>query len=158
VCGHSADAADACVAADHPLRPIKAWADTVLLAIARDLDVLHARPEPWRISPARLLKAQLLMALYGIHPDAFCDALCAEPSLRWFLDIGSTEAADWLDPAPQRERLADCIVARWFFSTVLASARSDGTLDTARFAVDGELLRTLGSLEPARHRSDEPMH
>jgi len=156
--GRSAAAADMCVAADHPLRAIKAVADAVLRAIARDLDVLLAQPEPWPISPARLLKAQLLIALYGIDPDAFCQALRAEPSFPWFLDMPPTEEVDWSDPTRQRECLADRIVARWFFSAVLASARSDGTLDAAEFTVDSELLGALGSLERVRHRGDGPTH
>jgi hypothetical protein len=153
-----AAAADACVAADHPLRAIKARADAVLLAFARDLDALHAQPEPWPVSPARLLKAQLLIALYGIDPDDFREALRADPAFPWFLDMRPTEEADWSDPAQQRERLADSIVARWFFSAVFASARSDGTLDAGEFAVESELLRALGSLERVRHWSDQPMH
>lgn len=157
-CNGSAIAADACVAADHPLRAIKARADAVLLAFARDLDVLHAQPEAWPISPARLLKAQLLIALYGIDPDHFCEALRAEPAFPWFLDMRPPEEADWSDPARQRERLADSIVARWFFSAVFAVARSDGILDTGEFAVDGELLRALGSLGRVRYPSGEPTH
>ena len=134
--------------------------DTVVTIMQhwRVFDVLLAQPEPWPISPARLLKAQLLIALYGIDPDAFCQALRAEPSFPWFLDMPPTEEVDWSDPTRQRECLADRIVARWFFSAVLASARSDGTLDAAEFAVDSELLGALGSLERVRHRGDGPTH
>jgi transposase len=60
----------------HPLRAIKARADAALSAIGKDLDALYSHTGRPSISPERLLKGQLLIALYSIRSDrAFCEQL-----------------------------------------------------------------------------------
>ena len=61
------------VPTDHPLRSIKAYADAALAAISPQLDELYGRTGRPSIAPERLLKGQLLIALYTVRSDrAFC--------------------------------------------------------------------------------------
>src|SRR4029453_15565065 len=54
---------EARVPAAHPLRSIKAYADTVLKALSRDFDELYATTGRPSIPPERLLKPSFLFAL-----------------------------------------------------------------------------------------------
>ncbi len=64
------------VPTDHPLSSIKAYADAALQAISPKLDELYGRTGRPSIAPERLLKGQLLIALYTVRPDrAFCEQL-----------------------------------------------------------------------------------
>lgn len=49
----------------HPLRTIKAYADTALKAISTDLDALYGTTGRSSIAPERLLQGQLLIADSG---------------------------------------------------------------------------------------------
>ena len=61
------------VPADHPLRRVKKLADRALAAISADVDVLYSSVGRPSIPPERLLKGQLLIALYSIRSDRqFC--------------------------------------------------------------------------------------
>ena len=57
------------VPADHPLRSIKAYADQALQAISGDLDALYGSTGRPSIAPERLLKGQLLIALFSVRSD-----------------------------------------------------------------------------------------
>jgi transposase len=64
------------VPAEHPLRSIKAYADAALAAISGEFDALYGSTGRPSIPPERLLKGQLLIALYSIRSDrAFCEQL-----------------------------------------------------------------------------------
>ena len=56
---------DARVPQDHPLRMIKYYADTVLAQLSAELDSLDAELGRPSVPPERLLKAELLIALYS---------------------------------------------------------------------------------------------
>lgn len=59
---------------DHPLRSIKAYADAALRAISGELDELYGTSGRPSIAPERLLKGQLLNALYSVRSDrALCE-------------------------------------------------------------------------------------
>ena len=60
---------EARVPADHPLRRVKRLADRALGVICADLDALYSLVGRPSIPPARLLKAQLLIALYSVRSD-----------------------------------------------------------------------------------------
>lgn len=64
------------VPAEHPLRAIKARADAALRSISADLERLYADGGRPSIAPERLLKGQLLIALYSVRSDrALCEQL-----------------------------------------------------------------------------------
>ena len=57
------------IPADHPLRLVKKLADSALSTISAELDSLYAKTGRPSIPPERLLKAQLLIALYSVRSD-----------------------------------------------------------------------------------------
>ncbi|MCP5327231.1 MAG: transposase [Sinobacteraceae bacterium] len=64
------------VPVDHPLRSIKAYADAALCSISPTLDERYGKTGRPSIAPERLLKGQLLIALYSVRSDrAFCEQL-----------------------------------------------------------------------------------
>lgn len=64
------------VPVDHPLRSIKAYAGAALRSISPTLDELYGKTGRPSIAPERLLKGQLLIALYSVRSDrAFCEQL-----------------------------------------------------------------------------------
>ena len=64
------------IPADHPLRAIRELVDQALAELSRAFDKLYAREGRPSIPPERLLKAQLLIALYSVRSDRqFCESL-----------------------------------------------------------------------------------
>ena len=57
------------VPAEHPLRSIKAHTDRVLKELCGELDALYSETGRPSIPPERLLKGQLLIALYSVRSD-----------------------------------------------------------------------------------------
>ena len=63
---------------DHPLRTIKRIADAALADLSPVFDAMYAAEGRPSIPPERLLKAQLLMALYSVRSErAFGLRRCA---------------------------------------------------------------------------------
>jgi len=60
---------EARVPADHPLRSIEAHTDRVLKELLGELDALCSETGRPSIPPERLLKGQLLIALYSVRSD-----------------------------------------------------------------------------------------
>ena len=70
------------------LRRVKRLADRALGAISGELDALYSSVGRPSIPPERLLKAQLLIALYSVRSDQqFCEQLDYNILFRWFLDM-----------------------------------------------------------------------
>jgi transposase len=92
---------------DHPLRLIKAYADAALRAVGPELDALYGKTGRPSIAPERLLKGQLLIALYTVRSDrAFCEQLNYNLLFRWFLDMSLDDAGlDQSNFSRLRERL-----------------------------------------------------
>src|ERR1700694_4521157 len=116
---------EARVPAAHPLRSIKGYADAVLKSVGRDFDALYADSGRPSIPPERLLKANLLMALYSVRSDRlFCETLDYNILFRWFLDMNLEERGlDQSNFSRLRERLVDSELACRFFDAVVGQAR-----------------------------------
>lgn len=121
------------IPAQHPLRLIKAQADQALRALAPVFPAMYSERGRPSIPPERLLKSQLLIALYSVRSDRlFCELLEYNLLFRWFLDMDPEEAA--FDPSTfskNRERLLEHDVARQFFDAVVRQARQGGLLSDA---------------------------
>src|SRR4029453_38523 len=130
---------EARVPAAHPLRSIKAYADTVLKALSRDFDELYATTGRPSIPPERLLKASLLIALYSVRSDRlFCEMLDYNILFRWFLDMNLEERGlDQSNFSRLRERLVDSELACRFFDAVVGEARKLHLLSAEHFTKDG---------------------
>ena len=130
------------VPADHPLRRVKRLADRALGAISGVLDALYSSVGRPSIPPERLLKAQLLIALYSVRSDRqFCEQLDYNILFRWFLDMDlESPTLDQSNFSRLREHLVATDVARRFFDEVVNLARKPKLLSSDHFTVDGTLI------------------
>lgn len=146
------------IPADHPLRSIKVYADQALGAISREVDGLYSTTGRPSIAPERLLKSQLLIALYSIRSDrAFCEQLDYNLLFRWFLDMSLDEAGlDQSNFSRLRERLVDTDVARCFFEQVLRLAKAQRLLSAEHFTVDSTLIESWASLKSLKKKGGPP--
>ncbi|MBV6416016.1 MAG: IS5 family transposase ISAzo31 [Steroidobacteraceae bacterium] len=140
------------VPARHPLRSIKSYTDAALKAIRPTLDGMYSDMGRPSIPPERLLKAQLLIALYSVRSDRlFCETLDYNILFRWFLDMSLEEPAfDASTFSKNRERLAREEVALKFFDAVVRQARRLELLSDEHFSVDGTLIEAWASMKSFR--------
>lgn len=140
------------VPADHPLRTIKRLADAALAELSPLFDEMYARDGRPSIPPERLLKANLLIALFSVRSErAFCEELDYQLLFRWFLDM------DLMEPSfvattfsKNRQRLLAHQVAERFFAAVVGQAEGQGLLSDEHFTVDGTLIEAAASLKSFR--------
>jgi transposase len=146
------------VPAAHPLRRIKADADAALRAISEELDGVYGSTGRPSIAPERLLKGQLLIALYSVRSDrAFCEQLDYNLLFRWFLDMSMDEAGlDQSNFSRLRERLVGTDVARRFFEQVLRLAKQRQLLSAEHFTVDSTLIESWASLKSLKKKGGPP--
>lgn len=144
------------VPADHPLRRIKALADAALRELSRTFDRMYAREGRPSIPPERLLKAQLLIALYTIRSERlFCETLDYNILYRWFLGMSLDERSfDATTFTKNRDRLLQHDVAGRFLQAVVAQAQEAGLLSDEHFTVDGTLIEAWASLKSFRPVED----
>ena len=137
------------VPAKHPLRSIKTYTDAALKQIRPLLDSLYSATGRPSIPPERLLKAQLLIALYSVRSDRlFCETLDYNILFRWFLDMSLDEASfDASTFSKNRQRLAKEDVALKFFDAVVREARRLELLSDEHFSVDGTLIEAWASMK-----------
>jgi transposase len=146
------------IPADHPLRSIKAYADQALAAISGELDDLYGSTGRPSIAPERLLKGQLLIALYSVRSDrAFCEQLDYNLLYRWFLDMSLDDPGlDQSNFSRLRERLVATDIARRFFEQVLKLARGQHLLGSEHFTVDSTLIESWASLKSLKKKGGPP--
>ena len=83
---------DARVPATHPLRPIKAIANAVLQKLSPTFEAMYSQTGRPSIPPERLLKGELLIALFSVRGHRlFCEMLDYHILFRWFLDMSLDE-------------------------------------------------------------------
>jgi transposase len=146
------------VPAEHPLRAIKADAEAVLKEISGQLDTLYSGTGRPSIPPERLLKGQLLIALYSVRSDRqFCQMLDYNILFRWFLEMSLDEPGlDQSAFSRLRERLAEEVIARNFFDAVVRRARGQGLLSSEHFTVDGTLIEAWASTKSFKPKNGPP--
>ena len=136
---------DSRVPVAHPLRRMKLLSDEALGAISSDLDGLSSVVDRAWIAPERLLKGQLLMALYSIRSDRqFCQQLGSNLVYRWFLDMDMERTG--LDPwsfRQLRKRAIGAPLARRFFDGVFTRASGERLLSSVEFTVNRALVEAL---------------
>ena len=146
------------VPADHPLRTIKAYADSALRHMSAEFDALYSEVGRPSIPPERLVKASLLIALYTVRSDRlFCEMLDYNILFRWFLDMDLEQPGlDQSNFSRLRARLVEQDTSRRFFDTVLKQARAKGLLSDEHFTVDGTLIEALASLKSFKPKDGPP--
>lgn len=137
---------------EHPLRLVKPLVDEVLRDLSAEFDAMYSNVGRPSVPPERLLKAMLLMALYGIRSERqFCEQLAYNMLFIWFLDMDLTEKAfDATVFSKNRQRLLDRDMARVFFDAVVDKADQRRLLSHEHFAVDGTLVEAWGSFKSFR--------
>lgn len=143
---------------DHPLRPIKAMADEVLASMSRTFSRMYSKVGRPSIPPERLLKAQILIALYSVRSDRmFCEQLDYNLLFRWFLDMNMDERPfDHSSFTKNRDRLLEHDVAGEFFAAVVEKAQGLGLMSSEHFTVDGTLIEAWASLKSFRPKNEKP--
>ena len=149
--------AESRVPSDHPLRAIKNLTERALSEISADLDMLYSNNGRPSIAPERLLKGQLLMALYSVRSDRqFCEQLDYNLLFRWFLDLDlESGGLDQSNFSRLRERLVETDIARRFFDEVVRLARKDKLLSSDHFTVDGTLIDAWASFKSFKRKDDD---
>lgn len=143
---------------DHPIRAIKEQADAVLKRMTKIFDRMYSKVGRPSIPPERLLKAQILIALYSIRSDRqFCETLDYNILFRWFLDMNMEEESfDATTFTKNRNRLLENKVAHRFFQLIVKRARQKGLLSEEHFSVDGTLVEAWASLKSFRPKGEAP--
>lgn len=146
------------IPADHPLRRIKVMADEILTGLSPTFDAMYSSVGRPSIPPERLLKSQILIALYSVRSDRqFCEQLDYNLLFRWFLDMNADEPTfDASSFSRNRDRLLDHDVAAKFFAAVVAQARSAHLMSHDHFTVDGTLIEAMASLKSFRRKDENP--
>src|SRR5687767_4399297 len=104
------------VPGEHPIRALKKVADAALSTLSDVFEQMYATTGRPSVPPERLLKGQLLIALYSIRSERqFCEQLQYNLLFRWFLDMDMLEQAfDASTFSRNRERLLQHEVAAEF--------------------------------------------
>jgi transposase len=126
------------IRADHPLRDIKRRTERILISLSTKFSHCYSRTGRPSVPPERLLKTQLLLALYSIRSERqLCKQINVNLLFRWFLDLEpSEEAFDHAVFSHNRQRLEQGGLTRAFFDAVVAEAFTTG-LCSEHFSVDG---------------------
>jgi transposase len=146
------------IPAEHPVRGIKALADRALAAVEPTFAAMYSRVGRPSVPPERLLKAQLLMALYSVRSDRqFCEQLNYNLLFRWFLDMEMDEEVfDASTFSQNRKRLLRHEVAEQFLAAVVLEAKKGHLLSAEHFTVDGTLIEAWASLKSFRPKDEPP--
>lgn len=130
------------VPATHPLRPIRQYVDTALVALSPQLAKLYAHTGRPSIAPEKLLRALLLQVLYSLRSERLLmEELQYNLLFRWFVGL-NLDAPVWDVTVftKNRDRLLAGAVATAFFEQVLAQAKTHHLLSDEHFTVDGTLI------------------
>lgn len=146
------------IAAEHPIRRIKQLADRALARLGSTFDAMYAETGRPSVPPERLLKAQLLIALYSVRSDRqFCEQLDYNLLFRWFLDLELDEKSfDASTFSRNRERLIHHEVAEQFLAAVVEEAKKGHLLSADHFSVDGTLIESWASMKSIRPKDEPP--
>jgi transposase len=149
---------DSRVPQDHPLRTVKEHTDAILNDLSEVFERMYSTTGRPSVPPERLLKAQLLIALFSIRSDRlFCEMLDYNILYRWFLDMNLEEESwDASTFTKNRDRLLEHDVARQFFEAVVKVAKAKQLLSDEHFTVDGTLIEAWASMKSFRPKDEDP--
>ncbi len=124
-------------------------ADQVLRKLAPTFGAMYSAVGRPSIPPERLLKSEILIALYSVRSRRlFCERLDTDLLFRWFLDMSLDEPGFEHSTFSQNsERLLRHETARKFFDAIVGHAQREGLLSDEHFTVDGTLIESWASLK-----------
>jgi transposase len=137
------------IAADHPLRAIRALVDEALRELSRDFSKLYARDGRPSIPPERLLRALLLQAFYTVRSERqLMEQLDYNLLFRWFVGLSADDPVwDATVFCKNRDRLLGGDIAAKFFASVLNLPQVGKLLSSEHFSVDGTLIEAWASMK-----------
>ncbi len=152
---------EARVGRDHPLRPIRRFADEALGSLTVEFQRLYSGMGRPSIAPEMLLRAMLLQAFYSIRSERqLMERLEFDLLFRWFVGLGIDDPV-WNHSSfsKNRDRLLDGEIAAKFLAAVLAQPRVKRLLSSDHFSVDGTLIEawaSMKSFKPKAQEGDDP--
>src|SRR6516162_2256758 len=107
---------------DHPLRLIRAIANTALKTLSGEFGKLYSPIGRESIPPERLLRALLLQAFYSIRSERqLVERIDHDLLFRWFVGLGIEDAVwDATTFTKNRDRLLEGDIAAQFLAAVLS--------------------------------------
>src|SRR6266550_4601562 len=148
------------IAADHPLRTIRALVNEVLATLSGRFEELYSHTGRPSIPPEYLLRATLLQAFFTVRSERqLMEQINYNLLFRWFVGLGVDDAVwDHSTFSKNRDRLLDADVAAKFLAAVLRHPQVRGFLSDEHFSVDGTLVEAWASIKSfrAKNGSDEP--
>ncbi|MGC2197682.1 MAG: IS5 family transposase [Terriglobales bacterium] len=146
------------IAADHPLRRIRAMTDAALRELSPELDELYAAGGRPSIAPERLLRALLLQILYSRRSERLLmEEMNYNLLFRWFVGLEmDDEVWDVTVFTKNRERLIAGEVAQKFFAAVVEQARGAGLWSDEHFTVVGTLIEAWANRRSFEKKSEPP--
>jgi transposase len=124
----------------------------------RELGRLYAKTGRPSIAPEKLLRAQLLMALYSIRSERqLMEQLNYNLLFRWFVGLEMDDAVwDVTVFTKNRERLIEGEVSQQLLLAVLAEAHEKQLLSEEHFTVDGTLIQAWANRRSFHPKQDPP--
>ncbi len=140
------------IAADHPLRPIRALVEEVLAAMSGRFETLYSHTGRPSIPPEQLLKATLLQAFFTVRSERqLMEQIDYNLLFRWFLGLAMDDGVwDASTFSKNRERLLEADVAREFLATLIGLPKVKRLLSSDHFSVDGTLIDAWASMKSFR--------
>src|SRR6476661_9150291 len=144
------------VPASHPLRPIRAITDAVLVQLSKAFARMYSQIGRPSIPPDKLLRALLLQVLYTIRSERMLmEQLEYNLLYRWFVGLNVDDAVwDVTVFTKNRTRLLSADIAKQFLHLVVEQARGLDLLSDEHFTVDGTLLEACASLKSFQKMDD----
>jgi len=144
------------IAADHPIRRIRAMTDGALRELSAEFDRLYAAGGRPSIAPEKLLRALLLQVLYGRRSERMLmEEMEYNLLFRWFVGLEMDESVwDVTVFTKNRERLIAGEISHKFLQAVLQQAKE--LLSDEHFTVDGTLIEAWASRRSFQNKPDPP--
>jgi transposase len=145
------------IAADHPLRAIRALVDEVLAGLSSQFDDLYSHTGRPSIPPEYLLRATLLQAFFTVRSERqLMEQIDYNLLFRWFVGLSIDDAVwDASSFSTNRDRLLEAGVARDFLSCLLSLPKVKQLLSSDHFSVDGTLLKAWASMKSFRPKDED---
>ena len=140
------------IAADHPLRAIRALTNEVLAALSPRFEALYSHLGRPSIPPEYLLRATLLQAFFSVRSERqLMEQIDYNLLFRWFVGLSIDDGVwDATVFTKNRDRLLAAAVAQEFLTTLLALPQVRQLLSSDHFSLDGTLIDAWASMKSFR--------
>ena len=146
------------IAAEHPLRRIRALTEVALRELSPEFERLYAAGGRPSIAPEKLLRALLLQILYARRSERMLmEEMDYNLLFRWFVGLNADdEVWDASTFSKNRDRLLEADVAKEFLAQIVAQAGAKGLTSDEHFTVDGTLLEAWAGAKSFQAKQSKP--